>query len=150
MSASTAPVAKANLLALLTAASALTGVQCEWAHPGTGLQQEAIFFRGVIVDEVAGALGQQRRNESYILETVVSVAQDGDEAQACETRMWALVAAVENVLRPPLGPGGAVSANLGGAVNLWAVVERIEQTPYVEQGQRVSEAVMGIRCQSRK
>jgi hypothetical protein len=150
MAASSAPAAKASLITILTAASGMAGVQIEYSHPGASIQQESVFFGRTFLDEVAGALGQQRRNESYALELVVSVAQDGDNAQVCEERCWALVAVVENALRPPTGATGAVSANLAGAVNLWAVLESVEMTPTIEGGQRIAEAVCMIRCQHRK
>lgn len=150
MASSTAPAAKAALLTLMQGAGALTGVQIAYSHPGISIQQECIYFGRTVVDEVARALGQQKRRESYIVEVVVDVVLDGDDAQACEERMWSLVGGIEDLLRPPLGPGGSVSANLGGAVNLWAVIEHIEQTPYIEPGQRLSEAVVSVRCQSYK
>lgn len=128
----------------------MAGVQVEYAHPGVSIQQESVFFRQTFLEETAGALGQQRRNERYTLELIVAVALDGDDAQACEERMWALVAVVENSLRPPTGPGGANSANLGGAVNLRAVFAGAVATPYIEGGQRVSEAICRVDCEHRK
>lgn len=150
MAGSTAPAAKVALLGLLNAAAGLDGVQVSYTHPGVSVEQESIFFLRTILDEVARSLGQQKRRESYIIEVVVTVARDGDDAQAAEERMWALVTEVENVLRPPLGPGGAVSATLGGALNLWAEVEHVEQTPFIEAGQRVSEAIVNVRCRASK
>ena len=128
----------------------MAGVQIEYADPGRTVQQEAVWFEETILDETARALGQQRRDESYALKLIVFVVQDGDDAQAVETRAWALVAVVENLLRPPTGPGGAVSANLSGAVNLWAVFESCEMVPFTVEGQRGVEAVCTIRCKSRK
>lgn len=154
MSASTAPAAKAALLARIQAdVTILAGpVQATYGDPGPSLTQESMWFERTLLNEEAAALGQQRRNESYVLELVVFVAQDGDDAQVCEERCWALVAAVENMLRPPLGPGGSVSANLGGAVNLWAEFEGCEMEPGIalKGGQRVALATCRIRCQSRK
>ena len=133
MSASSAPAAKASLLTILAADAGMNGVQLEYAHPGAAIQQEAVYFEQTRLTETAGALGQQRRDEEYELDLVVSVAYDGDDPQACEERAWALVAIVENVLRPPTGPGGSVSANLAGAVNLWAEFAGVEMTPGLDR-----------------
>ena len=41
---SSAPAAKAGLLALLAARGGLAGVQCSWAHPGKNIASESIFL----------------------------------------------------------------------------------------------------------
>ncbi len=157
MSTSTAPAAKAALIAMLEADPTIIAgaVQIEYADPGPAIRQEAMWFEGTILDEVAAAHGRQRRTETYTLELIVFVVQDGgggDRAKECEERAWGLVAVVENLLRPPAGPAGDVSANLSGAVNLWAEFVGCEMVPGTapKGGQRVAIATCQIRCRSRK
>ncbi len=157
MSASTAPAAKAALIAMLEAdPTVIAGaVQIEYADPGPAIKQEAMWFERTLLEEKAAAIGRQRRTETYILELVVFVVQDGgggDRAKECEERAWALVAVVENLLRPPTGPAGDASANLAGAVNLWAEFAGCDMVPGTapKGGQRAAIAECRIRCHSRK
>lgn len=146
MSASTAPAVKAALVTLLAADPTIVAdeVQVEYAEPGSGLRQEAIWFDRTVLREEAAAFGYQRRNEDYTLELVVFVAQDGDEAQLCEERAWELVAIVENTLRG--------NPTAGGAVNLSVQFIGAEMQPgFAPKGaQRVAIATCELQCKSRK
>lgn len=151
--ASTVPAAKAAILTLLQSSTVLGAaadpVQVAWAHPGASIAQESVYMGGVQLDQAPHTSGQRIR-ESYLVEIIVDVALDGDDPQAAETRMWALVAGVEACF-DTAGSPARKATTLGGAVNLWAVVETIEQTPYLPGGgQRLSEAVIGVRCESYK
>jgi hypothetical protein len=141
---SSAPRVKKALLEKIEAEQATTfkGVQIRYAHPGVTIQQEAIYFGKVILHETARAMGRKRREEDYDLEVIVDVAQDGDEAQPAEERCWALVAALEELLRPiPELPSGSEPS---GVVTGWVVWSSVEMTPYIEAGQRLAEAVCKI------
>jgi hypothetical protein len=145
VSASTAPAAKAALLAIMKGSSDLAGVQVSYAHPGIAeIGPEAIYMGRVHLEEAPRTTGQHRR-ESYVIELVVDVTKDGNDGQASEERMWAIVGVIEGLLRPV-----RQGTNLNGAVTLWAEVEGISMTPYINQAQRLSEAVVSIRCKSDK
>lgn len=142
MSASSAPSAKAALLTLLQADADLDGVQIKYAFDGPTRAQESIWFERVILDEEAAALGKQRRDERYRIEVFVHVARDGNNAQACEERSWALAARVEEVVR--------ANPTLSNSVSGWAVCAGAEQTPGVADGQRISIVVMQVSVYHRK
>lgn len=146
MAASSAPAVKAQLLTLLRADSALSGVQITYSHPGATIQQECVYFNRTVETERPAALGQRRQNEDYYMEVVVDVAQDGDDAQVCEERCWALVAEVENTIRNNNGPGGALATVVSG----WVVFGAVEMTPFIERGQRLAEAVCRVQVVNRK
>lgn len=142
MAASSAPAAKAALLALLQADAGLSGVQVEYAHPGAAIQQESIFFNRTTENDSSVALGQRKRDEDYTLEVVVSVARDGNDPQGCEERCWALVAAIEDVVR--------ANPDLSRTVSKFALYDGADVTPYVEGGQRITEAVCRVAVSHRK
>ncbi len=140
MATTTIPATKAALLTLLQAA--LDDVQVEWGKPShDALAQESVWFEGTRLTERATAMGQQRRDETYTLELIVSIALDGDDAQACELRMWELVAEIETVVRanPKPIPAPLFDIQFAGA----------EHRPSQAEGQRISEAVVSIAARSR-
>lgn len=142
MASSSIPSVKAALIAMLTARSGLAGVQVEWAHPGTGkIEPEAIFFIEPDVNEDAVTLGNKKHEELYTLHLIVTVLDRGDDSQAAELRMWALVAEVEEGLR--------ADANLGGVTNLtWALVAGKRPANYIETAGRVAECDVSIDCRA--
>lgn len=146
----TAPTAKANLLTLLQADTDLAGVQVVWAHPGSGnLTREAVYFGATKwQDEWSEVMGPARkRDERYRIEVVFDVASDGDDAQACETRMWALV----NRLRQVLHDHPTLSTNTpddAGPV-FWALPIPDTQTPAADNNQRVSLCIINVECRAR-
>lgn len=148
---SSAPTAYTNLIALLRASTDFAGVQISEAYPHAGLAQEDIYFADDFeLDEQAAALGRQRRNETYVIKLVISIAVDGDDPAACRNRFFQLLAGVENVLRPPAGPAGDISATLNGAVNEWTGIERVVMRSGPNGGQRVAVGDVSIRCSHRK
>jgi hypothetical protein len=81
------PLTKDALLELLV--DALDGIQVEWARPSEdAMQLEAVWFEGTDSSQKVEAIGNQRRDETFVLELVVSVLWDGDEPRAVELRMW--------------------------------------------------------------
>lgn len=149
MAATSAPAVKRVLLELLRNSPAIGQgqVQVEYAHPGSAIQQETMFFHKTVVKEVAAALGRKRRDEDYYVELVVSVLRDGDDAQAPEERCWALVQAAEELVRENPGQAGDAMA---GIVSGWVVWSSAEMTPVIETGGRNAEAVCRITVKHRK
>ena len=142
MATTTIPAVKTAILALLQAASGLEGIQVEWGRPSKdAMRQESVWFDGTTSTQRAEAIGNQRRDETYIIELVVSVALDGDEAQACELRMWAIVAAIETVIRqhPKPIPAPLFDVQFAGA----------DHRPMQAEGQRISEALVRLAARSR-
>lgn len=98
MAYSTIPAAKSALITLLQARPDLTGVLIDWGIP----QQEPTDSRErVYVDDAINvkrdwiALGQLRLDETYAIQVAVEVYREGSDRRACEERMWAIVAEVE-------------------------------------------------------
>lgn len=144
MATSTVPAAKAALLALLQARAGLSGVQITWEDPAELIQREAIYFGDTDVDERTAALGYQRRDESYDLELIVRVLQEGDDAQTTETRWWTIVAEIEQTLRAT-----ATSPSLSGTV-LAAKVTRVQQRGFADAANRTCVGVVTVNCMARK
>lgn len=139
MATTTIPAVKTAILTLLQAA--LT-VQVEWAKPShDALALESVWFEGTTSQQRAEAIGNQRRDETYVLELIVSIAQNGDDARGCELRMWELVAQIETVIRanPKPIPAPLFDVQFAG----------VEQRPMQVEGQRLSEALVRIAARSR-
>lgn len=142
MATSTIPAVKDAILTLLKAWPALDGVQIKWARPSEdAIRKESIWFEGTKSQQRAEAMGNQRRDETFIHELVVSVLRDGDEPRGCELRMWELVAEVETVVRqnPRPMPAPLLDIQYAGA----------DQVPHQAEGQRCSEALVRIAARSR-
>lgn len=134
----TPPDAKGVLLAAMKAQAGLQGVQIEWAHPGKAIKRETIYFGDTLFDERAAALGNRDRAESYALELIVTVEKagaDGAVAEACERRVWALLAEVAGVLRE--------NADLDGEVRV-AEVRGGPVRNYTGDRKRISECVLAV------
>lgn len=144
MASSSAPAAKAALVSLLQADPGMTGVTVTYGHPGSEMQQECVWTGMVTAAEQAISLGNMLRDEAYTIQVMVLVAQDGDDAQACEERCLALVAVVENVVR--------ANVQLAGTVNQWAVIEAFKIEPgFSSSGaQRITTADVSVGCRHRK
>lgn len=112
MADSTVPAVKAALVTLIDGTT--SGVTVTWAAPTDeeDYVAEMIWLGDVEHTDEFGALGGQRIDESYEVEIVVQVYQEGDDAQACEERAWVLRAAVVTAIRADL--------TLGGILNKWA------------------------------
>ncbi len=97
MAYSTIPAAKAQLVTTLQARPGLAGVLVSWGVPAKiPPERERVYVDDAIdVQRSWAALGQLRIDESYRLRIHVEVFQAGDDQRACEERMWAIVAEVE-------------------------------------------------------
>jgi len=141
----TIPATKVALLELLQNTVSLDGLQIEWARPSEdALAQEALWFEGTKSTQQPQAIGNQRRDETYVLELVVSVLRDGDDPQACELRMWEIVADVETIVRANTRLGGGTIPGLFDIQYAGA-----DQTPTQAPGQRVSEALVRVAARGR-
>jgi hypothetical protein len=150
VAASTAPTVKAALLTLLRADSGLAGVQMDYGDPGPEIGQEQLMFGRTIQTEQDATLPPQRKSdENYDIEVYIYVAGDGNDAQACEERCWALVARLETVVKSNAGPNGALAASMVNAVG-WVAMAGIEMTPLTVPGQRVAEALCKVHVYARK
>lgn len=141
MSATSAPAVKKELLELLKAAAALSGVQISYDHPGAEVQQEAIYFRRTISHEEAATLGRKRRDEDYEIEVIVDSVRDDNNPQAGEERCWELVSAVEEVLR--------ANPDMAG-VSGWTVFTGGEMTPYMKGAGWLHECICTVHVKHRK
>lgn len=154
MSATTAPSVKSALLTLIRADSTLSGIQSSYADPGQSIAQESLFYGRTVSTENPDSMGKRAQREHYDVELYVYVALDGDDPQTAEERCWALVAALENVVRTNNGPQGALSVSLkdtaGGAAAGWVVYAGTEMTPFVYGAQRVAEALCKIHVEAIK
>lgn len=142
MATSTVPAVKAALFTLLRDWPGLGGVQIEWARPSEdAMALESVWFGGARLAQKAEALGNQRRDETYTLDLVISIRRDGDEPQLCEQRMWDIVAEVEQLLRenPKPIPAPLFDVQFAGA----------RHEPHQAPGQRYSDAVVAIAARSR-
>ena len=140
MATSTIPAVKTALLALLVAE--LDPVQVSWAKPSQeAIAHESVWFDGADSTQRAEAMGNQRRDETFTLELIVSCIRDGDDAQGLELRMWEIVADVEQLVRdnPKPIPAPLFDIQYGGA----------KQRPAQAEGQRLSEAVVSINGRAR-
>lgn len=111
MSTSTVPTVKAQLLSLLSAASALTGVQVVRGHPGNEIENETVIIGPARGNQDYAAImsGRQQRDETYTVDVVCSVVVVGTLAEA-EVRAYELAAAVQETVTddPHLGLGSGV------------------------------------------
>lgn len=150
--ASTAPIAKANILGLLQADSNLAGVEIKYAWPDDP-SQECLAFGKTTQTESFPTMGNGRKREDYTLEMIVEVAQDGgestDAAQAAEERCWVIVGRIE-ALFSPVGSKGRLTFNSVDGVNLWANFAGAEMIPYPLGSQRVAQALVQIECRADK
>lgn len=104
MSASTAPAAKAQLLAMFAARDGLAGVHIDWAAPTKteGYTGGENVWLGDIDDmQTWGAIARATlpKDEDYTIEFVAQAHREGDDPQATEERAWELVAEIEGALR---------------------------------------------------
>lgn len=132
---SSAPNARANFLTALQARPGLVDVQIVPAYPGSEMARpDVIHLAKTVWDQEDFKLsGGTKKRERYYFEVIVMVTREGDDAQACENRAWALTAEIEQQLVNPTG-----DLTLGGAVNGWAEFEIVDQTPGWANGIRVN------------
>lgn len=142
MATSTIPAVKAAIFELLRARPGLAGVQIEWDRPSDdAMQHEAMWFLGARQTQKAEAMGNQRRDETFTLELLVSIRRDGNEPQLCELRMWEVIGEIEQLLRqnPKPIPAPLFDVQFAGA----------EHQPHQAPGQDFDDAVVAIAGRAR-
>jgi hypothetical protein len=142
-SQSTIPAAKAALVALCETANPT--VQVTWGIPRQDPAREWVMVgNGIEAIQDDAALGQQRRDERYVIQIIVSVVRAGiDTAQEVTERAFAIVALIEAALRP-------LSAPPLGVTNL--ITALVVGTPFVERfdgDQREAEVTLRIAFHAR-
>lgn len=144
MASSTAPEAKARIIALLQARPGLAGVQVTWGSPteDEDIRREMIYLGATEIDGEWRTLGGQWRHESYSIALTVHVAQYGDNEQATEERAFALLDEVSGALASDSWLGGL----LEGAP---AALERITQTNTPGPQQWAAQVSAQVRCEAR-
>lgn len=144
MATSTIPAVKAALVAAFQARPALSGVQVTWGVPHDAIAREWICVGDVEGRQDSAAIGQQRRDEEYTVLVVVNVVRPSlESAQATAERCFALVAEVEQALRPLTAPP------LGVADLIWAFVTKTDLTETFDTDQRTARATVHVACRAR-
>lgn len=136
---STAPTVKQKLIDLWTARPGLAGVVITWAGPTEegDLENEHIFFESTEQDEEFAQVGGSptKREESYTLNTVLTVYMEGDDPKATEERAWAIRAEMSAAVRGNVQLDGLINfkCELGSTTMTtgtrdrgWAVVGEID------------------------
>lgn len=113
MAKSSIPVVKAAIITRLQADAGLAGVQVVYGHPYPKMPAREVLFLGDALDgdptngqtpyaggQRSASLGQQRREERYVLQGYVIVAVHARESQQTVTeRAFAIAAIVEASMR---------------------------------------------------
>lgn len=127
MAASTAPDAKAALLALFDAHAGLSTVRVMWEQPTREEQvrNEMLHLGEVNVTGEWAVMGGLRRDESYSIAITLRVRREGDDPQATEQRAWTLLHEVSTALAADKYLGGL----LHQAAALTDIVQRNDPGP---------------------
>lgn len=143
MSTSKAFAAMQALATQLRARAGLTGVEVRTAHPGAKLPTEAIVMLSFDGDQRWAALGKGSREETFLIPTSIYVSKPGATetvAKACQDRVVALFAEVENQLR--------TDPSINSTVRVGAI-----RNPVAEQGygdrDRWCEVMFQVECNVR-
>lgn len=121
MAASTIPAAKTALLAAITARPALAGVHVAWGIPAELPSEHERIYVGDAIEvdrsyvNVGAGSAAIKLDEDYTLQVHVETFAGGNEQQATELRLWALVAEVEAAVRSDLTLAGTVRVARPGA-----------------------------------
>jgi hypothetical protein len=98
---STVPAFKAALLTRLQARTGLSGVQITYGWPNGAVKRESIMLGGVNGTQTFRTIGATQKMEEYQLTVYITVIREGSgRQQNCDERALALMAELENELRP--------------------------------------------------
>lgn len=104
---STAPTVRATLVAALDARPALDAVSVTHMWQGQADEQEAMFLGNTTITNEWATIraGRKTRDETYQIQLMIHVHVPGDWGPAAETRMFVLIAEVEDLVAadPTLG-----------------------------------------------
>lgn len=143
MATSTIWDAKRALIDRLQARPGLAGVQVTWAIPPGEPEPDWIYVGDARepAGQSSAALGQQRREEHYILHVVVSVVRPfADDAETVARRAEEITAEIEAALR--------ADASLDGVVR-WALVVGLSLEEPADGKRREARVPMRIDVRQR-
>lgn len=115
MATSTVTAFKAALLTQLQNRAGLSGVQVSYGWPGGAVKRESIMLGGVSGTQVFRTIGATQKMEEYALTVYITVIREGaGRQQNADERALALMAEIENELRPGITVNNTVlTAELG-------------------------------------
>ncbi len=146
MPATTAPTAKARILALIAARPNLSAITPTWGGPteAEDLAEEMIYLGRTLGTEEWRTLGAGNRHESYLIAVHVVVLKYGDDEQATEERAFALLDEISAALAADkfLAAGGTQLLYTPAAIESW------EQTNTPTPDQWGAQIVAQIRCEA--
>jgi hypothetical protein len=140
--ATTAPSAKAAILAAIAARPALSGVTATWGGPteSEDVHEEMIYLGKVVGTGEWRTLGAGIRHESYTVALHVLVLRYGDDEQATEDRAFVLLNEVSAALY--------ADKFLGGLLYTPAAIESWEQDNDPMPKQWAARINAQIRCEA--
>lgn len=150
MSYSTIPAAKAQMLTTLSAVPGLAAVLVARGLPVDQPPARERVYIDNAVDIVRDwmMIGRKRLDESYTVRILVEVFLDGDDQQACEDRMWEIVALVELAIVGDITLNGVLNGNTDRPSGV--VPGGIEdQNSFAAPDGWISHAVLRIDCAAR-
>jgi hypothetical protein len=112
----TAPEAKARIIALLQAAPEMAGVQVQPKGPirESDVTPEMLYLGRIRGEQEWAALGKLTRHESYTIDVFIRnwVAEAGNTELDTDTRCWEIFSDMETVLRGDPSLGGLLQGNI--------------------------------------
>lgn len=141
MATSTIPAFKAALLTRLQARAGLSGVQVTYGWPNGAVKRESIMLGGVAGTQVFRTIGATQKMEEYSLTVYITVIREGSgRQQNADERALALMAEIENELRPGLTVNNTV---------LTAQVSRFDLEPMASAETREARLTVTIDVMAR-
>lgn len=141
----TVPTARAALHNLIAAAPALAGVQVSYSHPGDAVETDTVYLGDARGRQEPATIraGRRSRDEEYTIDVWVETTVDGPSAADADVRVWALAAAVEDVV--------ANDASLGLAQPFWAGITEKDQRLGFDEDRRgwACRVRLGVLCKAR-
>ena len=109
----TIPAVKLALFNKLTADANIQslGVQVAYSHPGEALTNQAVYLGNAQFDvhiPVFAGAARLRRQEEYLLEVFISVAQPTSDAQLADATAWSAYNSLDDILANDPTVGGLV------------------------------------------
>lgn len=135
--------ASERLAELLAAHNFGSGVKVSWGYPGEAAAAEIVWVGGFeSADQEPAAVGQGRRDESYLISVFVDIVLQGKDPAVAARRAGELVRGVEQVVAEHHGLDGVV---------MWAQVADVEtvvEPMVMESGVGTVQRVR-VGCRSR-
>lgn len=147
MATSTIPAFKAALLTRLQADAGLTGVDLSYGVPFPRTpDREWVWLGNAEGEQETAAMGQRRREETWVQEIVVSCIKPARESQQTLTeRAFAITAVIEDSLRTWSALPGPV---FGGVVRQ-ALVIGTQLEELADESEREARVTIRVACANR-